>query len=844
MTNIDWALKYASIGWHIFPVVQGWKTPACKNGFNDATTDIKKIKEWWEKNPNYNIGVRCGSNGSKILCLDIDKKKDKNGFSWLNQQDMIPSIEQDTPSGGKQFIFTMPEEHIKSSSDEISIGVDIRADGGYFIAPPSKIASRDGYPFSGDYEWITDQSPFEMPIPQAPDWLLDELRKTTVDVIEIDNSDKEHSSILPISDVINKYNIKLKQITPGNFAGAHPVHGSSNGLNFRVDIINNRWSCWRHKKPDGNPVGGGVLHLIAMIEGILSCEECVPKSLSGDRFSKVMDIVENKFGLSRDRFNLESVDSITSAIKKASQIEDRQAMIEDLKRIAVLMAKMKDIDALPLFTLIKKSCKLSGDEMKALKLTLSDSRKKSRSNQDSILVDFDLMGNPRDTDQNISLLLDKDKNLSGVFKKELFSNEIRVLSGKNWCYGDTRFPRPIKDDDIDCIKRYMMEKHWIQPKWNSVNEMVRSCAIRNSYDSLNDYLKSLKWDGVERLESWLHNAFKVEDSEYHRRIGKMVLVAAVKRALIPAIKYDHVLVLAGDQSIMKSTAIETLASEDWFIEMKLDDKDKDIVQKMQGKWIIELSEGIPLKKKESDEMKMFIVQKKHKERFAYARNMETYSRRSIFIMTINPTSIGYLPDKTGNRRYLIVRMTNDVDIKWLQSNRDQLFAEALAECNKDYPIYLDKVNDEKVITQLEKEHSIAEIKDDWEDVIINWLITGQTIIKDTYHGASSIRSFPVPEYSNCLNIFVNVFGGDPINYDIGKHGRRIGGILTKLGLKNKSYRSGDDISKGFPVRELSEKLKSLENEKASSEAQKIVNNQDVARNVEKQQNNEDVTWRE
>jgi hypothetical protein len=844
MTNLDWALKYASIGWHVFPVIAKWKTPACKNGFLDATTDIKQITEWWTKNPNYNIGIRCGSDGSKILCLDIDRKKDKDGFMWLKAQDMIPTIEQNTPSGGKQFIFLMPEEHIKSSSDEIATGVDIRGDGGYFVAPPSVIAKRDGYDYSGEYQWITDQSPFEMALPNTPEWLLDVVRKTTIDTFDVvDPEQKAHSSVLPISKVIEKYNIKLKQMTPGNYAGAHPTHGSTNGMNFRVDMINNQWACWRHRKPGGNPVGGGPLHLIAMMEGILECGECVPHSLTGDRFKKVLSIVESKFGLSQDKFSSESVDSVSSAVASASLIEDRRAMIAELKRIAETMAKMKDSDILPIFSEMKKLCKLDGNELKSMKLIVGERRRNNNKDEETIFADFDQFGNPKDSDRNIALLLDKDPSFSGGFKKELFSNEIRVFHGDSWCSGDKHFPRTIKDDDIDNIKRYIIDKYGIQYRWNSVNEMIRSCAVRNSYDALRDYLTSLKWDGVARLEGWLPKAFKVSDTAYHRRIGKMVLVAATKRAMFPAIKYDHVLVLAGDQSIMKSTAIEALAGEDWSLEMKLDDKDKEVVHKMQGKWIIELSEGIPLKKKESDELKMFIVQKKHRERFAYARNMETYSRRSIFIMTINPTTVGYLPDKTGNRRYLIVRIKNDIDIQWIKENRDQLFAEAMADCNKNYEIFLDKTKDKDVLDELEKEHTIAEIKDDWEDMIVSWLITGQVMVREKKYNNIEISfvNLPVPEYSNCLNIFVNVFNGDPINYDPSKHGRRIGGILTKLGLKSRSYRSGDDVSRGFPIRELATALKSKDNSETVKMAENVKKLEKVPDKTEEQQN---IAWEE
>lgn len=80
MTNLEHALKYASIGWHVFPLAPDHKIPlAGSSGFNDATTDPEKIKQMWERTPKANIGVWAKT----VMCLDIDKKNEKDGFLWL-----------------------------------------------------------------------------------------------------------------------------------------------------------------------------------------------------------------------------------------------------------------------------------------------------------------------------------------------------------------------------------------------------------------------------------------------------------------------------------------------------------------------------------------------------------------------------------------------------------------------------------------------------------------------------------------------------------------------------------------------------------------------------------------
>jgi putative DNA primase/helicase len=66
--------------------------------------------------------------------------------------------------------------------------------------------------------------------------------------------------------------------------GAHPVHGSDGGMNFRIDPEENKWHCFRHK------TGGDALSLIGVLEGIVECEDCVPGYFSAhpEAFKKIL----------------------------------------------------------------------------------------------------------------------------------------------------------------------------------------------------------------------------------------------------------------------------------------------------------------------------------------------------------------------------------------------------------------------------------------------------------------------------------------------------------------------------------------------------------------------------
>ena len=72
---LEYAKLYASLGWKVFPVNKR-KRPAVK-WTTECTTNIKKIEDWYRKNPHLGVGSACGP--SNLFVLDIDIKKDEDG---------------------------------------------------------------------------------------------------------------------------------------------------------------------------------------------------------------------------------------------------------------------------------------------------------------------------------------------------------------------------------------------------------------------------------------------------------------------------------------------------------------------------------------------------------------------------------------------------------------------------------------------------------------------------------------------------------------------------------------------------------------------------------------------
>lgn len=206
-------------------------------------------------------------------------------------------------------------------------------------------------------------------------------------------------------------------------------------------------------------------------------------------------------------------------------------------------------------------------------------------------------------------------------------------------------------------------------------DVVGDLAFRNAYHPVRDYLDSLTWDGVARLDDWLVRHCGAEDSEYVRAVGRIVLLAAVRRVRRPGVKFDEMLVLEGAQGLGKSQVLQALAvKEEWFTdEVPLAGDGKLAIEALSGRWIAEAAELKGMRNKEVEHLKGFLSRTHDRGRLAYDRMTSEMPRQFIVIGTTN--SEQYLMDSTGNRRFWPVRVTR-VDLSAFQNERDQLWAEA------------------------------------------------------------------------------------------------------------------------------------------------------------------------
>lgn len=122
----QYAIELATAGYPVFPKYPRSKKPATENGFYDATTDIDQINEWWEENPDYNIGIPTGK-VSGLVVLDREGITALDGV-MKRYADPVSKIEPhlpfDTPKAlsgrgrGAGHIYLQYEEGINYPKDE------------------------------------------------------------------------------------------------------------------------------------------------------------------------------------------------------------------------------------------------------------------------------------------------------------------------------------------------------------------------------------------------------------------------------------------------------------------------------------------------------------------------------------------------------------------------------------------------------------------------------------------------------------------------------------------------------------------------------------------------------
>ena len=162
------AIRLADLGFWVFPIVSGHKSPpAIKEWQHAATRDYGIINTWWTTNPQYNIGIYTGKyqqGDEALIVIDVDTKQGGKGDDTLlalelEGYDVPDTYVQITPTGGRHVVLRT-RQAVRSGASVLGPNLDIRSSGGYIVGAGS----------------VTDRGTYRachvaQGVVQAPDWV-------------------------------------------------------------------------------------------------------------------------------------------------------------------------------------------------------------------------------------------------------------------------------------------------------------------------------------------------------------------------------------------------------------------------------------------------------------------------------------------------------------------------------------------------------------------------------------------------------------------------------------------------------------------------------------------------
>jgi predicted P-loop ATPase len=251
---------------------------------------------------------------------------------------------------------------------------------------------------------------------------------------------------------------------------------------------------------------------------------------------------------------------------------------------------------------------------------------------------------------NYKRVLQLDPLLQGAIRKNLLTERVDIVKPLGW-YRDSP---TLTDVDIKYLLLYFEENYGLTIE-KKIQDAVMVVANENRYHPVRDFLGELQWDGTERIRYCLHRFLGADTDDYTYEAMLLFLLGAISRAFRPGCKFEVMLCLVGGQGAGKSSFFRLLAvHDDWFSDdlKKLDDE--NVYRKMQGHWLIEMSEMIATANAKSiEEIKSFLSRQKETYKVPYETHPADRKRQCVFCGTSN--TLDFLPlDRTGNRRFVPV----------------------------------------------------------------------------------------------------------------------------------------------------------------------------------------------
>ncbi len=270
----------------------------------------------------------------------------------------------------------------------------------------------------------------------------------------------------------------------------------------------------------------------------------------------------------------------------------------------------------------------------------------------------------------------------------------------------------LSDNIVHRVRVLVRERFGFDPGSVHMRDALVQECLCHPFHPIKDYFKSLQWDGIPRLETWMIRYLGAVDDAFNREVGRLSLIAAVRRILQPGCKFDQIVVFDAKEGVGKSSAIRILAGDDNFSDQEILTLSEVRQQEaLQGKWLYEIADKQGHSAADVDKVKAFASRTVDRARPAYGHFRVDRPRTCIFFATTNEAI--YLLSQTGNRRFWSI-VCGLCDLEGLERDRDQIWAEAIL---KERGTSL--VLPEHLWGEAAKRQEARRQHDPWEDLLAN-----------------------------------------------------------------------------------------------------------------------------
>lgn len=244
--------------------------------------------------------------------------------------------------------------------------------------------------------------------------------------------------------------------------------------------------------------------------------------------------------------------------------------------------------------------------------------------------------------------------------------------------------------------------------------IVRVAAM-NTVEPIKEWLQALpKWDGTPRIAGMFTKQWGVEapatkeEQQFIDMLAVRWCVSLVARIMEPGCDVHTVLTLVGPKGMGKSRGLRALASKPWFSDSNINITNKSAYELLHQSlvWVWELAEMHALHGRSANNAKMFLTSAADRYRPTWGKTPVHRKRRTVFVATTNDYQ--FLSDGP-ERRFWPLQIVNKINVEWIESNRTQLFAEALHMYKSGHQWYL---TDDEQLT-LERMQQAYIISDPW-----------------------------------------------------------------------------------------------------------------------------------